>query len=330
MTKAIVLHETGGPDKLSWESVAAPNPGLGQVVIRHTAIGVNYIDTYMRSGLYPVPTPCVIGQQGVGQITALGDGAGRFKLGEKVAYGAAAIGAYSEVRAIDEESLVSVPGGITDEVCAGTLLRGMTAEYLLFRLYTVKPGDYVLVHAASGGTGVILCQWARNLGAKVIGTVGSSSRFEQAREVGCELVLEYADPDFVAKVTEFTGGNLCDIVYDSVGKDTFDVSLACVKKRGCLAAYGNGSGKPQPLDVLRLASEGSIFLTRPRLDHYASNVAETEACASRFFDALLNNTVVPRAADLFPLSNAALAHRHLENRQKLTTPVLVVEQHGSL
>ncbi|MFT4561903.1 MAG: NADPH2:quinone reductase [Gammaproteobacteria bacterium] len=325
MTRAIVLHETGGPEKLSWESVATPNVGDGQVVIHHTAVGVNYIDTYMRSGLYPVPTPSVIGQQGVGHVTALGGGVSRFKVGDKVAYGAAAIGAYAEDRAIEEDSLVRVPNGIGDEVCAATLLRGMTAEYLLFRLYSVKPGDTVLVHAASGGTGVILCQWARTLGANVIGTVGASSRFKHARDVGCQLVLEYTDPDFVAKVSDFTNGKLCDVVYDSVGKDTFEVSLACVKTRGCLAAYGNGSGKPPPLDVLRLASQGSIFLTRPRLDHYASDVAETEACADRFFNSLLSGAVVPRPAQLFSLKDAASAHRHLEDREKLTTPVLVVD-----
>jgi NADPH2:quinone reductase len=226
---------------------------------------------------------------------------------------------------IKARTLVAMPAAVSDEISAANLLRGMTAEYLLFRLYAVQAGDHVLVHAAAGATGVIMCQWARSLGARVIGTVGAASRFEQAHAAGCELVLEYGDPDFVGKVKEFTNGALCNVVYDSVGKDTFDTSLACVKIRGILAAYGNGSGKPPLLDVLRLAAQGSIFVTRPRLDHYATTIAETEACAGRFFDADTAGTVKPRATRVFPLREAALAHRHLEDRDALTTPVLIVE-----
>jgi NADPH2:quinone reductase len=191
-------------------------------------------------------------------------------------------------------------------------------------MFAVKPGQTILVHAAAGATGVILCQWARHLGARVIGTVGASDRFEQARAAGCELVLEYGDTDFVRKVRDFTDGGLCDVVYDSVGKDTFDTSLACVKPRGLLAAYGNGSGKPEPFDVLRLAAQGSVYLTRPRLDHYTATIEETEQCAARFFAAVSDGTVTPRAATTFALRDAAAAHRHLEDRSQLTTPVLIV------
>jgi NADPH2:quinone reductase len=325
MTNAIILHATGGPDQLSWETVAVPEPGPDQVAIRHTAIGVNYIDTYMRSGLYPVALPEVIGQQGVGVVTALGANVSRFATGDKVSYGSAPIGAYAEARVMGTDPLVKVPHGISDELAAATQLRGMTAEYLLFRLYAVRPGDNIIVHAATGGTGVIMAQWARKLGARVIGTVGSPSRFEQAAAVGCELVLEYQDPNFVEKVKDFTDGKLCEAVYDSVGKDTFNTSLQCVKRRGIMVAYGNGSGAPDPVEVLSLARQGSVYLTRPRLDDYARTVVETEACAVHFFDAVASGDVTPRPTQAFPLREASAAHRHLEDRNQLSTPVLTVD-----
>ncbi|HJP36958.1 MAG TPA: quinone oxidoreductase [Gammaproteobacteria bacterium] len=326
MTNAIVLHETGGPEKLLWETAEVLSPEPNQVAIRHTAVGVNYIDTYMRSGLYPIDLPGVIGQQGVGVVTALGAGVGRFAVGDRVTYGMAPGGAYIEERVIGTDVLVPLPKGISDELAAATLLRGMTAEYLLFRLYAVQPGDTVIVHAATGATGVILCQWARVLGARVIGTVGSGSRFERARAAGCELVLEYQDPDFVEKVGDFTDGRLCEVVYDSVGRDTFATSRKCVARRGMLVTFGNASGKPEPLDVLDLASQGSIFVTRPRLDHYAATVEETEGSAARFFAAVASGTVDPRSTQSFPLREAAAAHRHLEDREQLTTPVLVPDR----
>lgn len=324
MTQAIVLHAFGGADELAFESVDLAPPKAHEVALQQTAIGVNYIDTYMRSGLYPVPLPAIIGQQAVGVVTAVGERVTRFAPGDRVAYGSAPIGAYAAARVINERALVAMPDGVTDETSAANLLRGMTAEYLLFRMFEVKAGHTILVHAAAGATGVILCQWARDLGARVIGTVGSRDRFEHARAVGCELVLEYGDPAFTERVRDFTDGGLCDVVYDSVGKDTFDTSLACVKPRGLLAAYGNGSGKPEPLDVLRLAAQGSIYLTRPRLDHYTATVAETEQCAGRFFDAVIAGTIKPRETTTFPLREAAAAHRHLEDRTQLTTPVLLV------
>jgi len=324
MTQAIVLYQFGGPDELVFETVVVPAPKAHEVALQQTAIGVNYIDTYMRSGLYPVPLPAIIGQQAVGVVTAVGSEVTRFAPGDRVAYGSAPIGAYAQARVVNERALVAMPDGVTDETSAANLLRGMTAEYLLFRMFEVKPGHTILVHAAAGATGVILCQWARHLGAHVIGTVGSRDRFEQARAVGCELVLEYSDADFVPKVRDFTDGALCDVVYDSVGKDTFDTSLACVKPRGLLAAYGNGSGKPEPFDVLRLAAQGSVYLTRPRLDHYTATVEETEQCAARFFAAVIDGTVKPRATTTFALRDAAAAHRHLEDRAELTTPVLLV------
>ena len=323
MTKAIVLHNVGGPENFSWETVPEVAPGAGEIALRHTAIGVNYIDTYMRSGLYPVPLPGVLGQQGTGVVTALGEGVSGFAIGQRVAYGSAPIGAYAQARVVPAKCVVAVPDTVSDVVCAANLLRGMTAEYLLFRTTVVKAGDIVLVHAAAGATGVLLSQWARALGARVIGTVGSMARAALASAAGAELVLEYGDPDFVERVVDFTDGRRCDVVYDSVGKDTFDVSMACVKVRGMLVVYGNGSGKPDPLDVLRLAAQGSIFLTRPRLDHYTRDAAETIACAERFFAALESGALTPRPITEFPLPRAADAHRHLENRDCLTTPVLV-------
>lgn len=324
MTQAIVLHQFGGADELVFENIEVPPPKAHEVALQQTAVGVNYIDTYMRSGLYPVPLPAIIGQQAVGVVTAVGSEVTRFAPGDRVAYGSAPIGAYAQARVVNERALVAMPDAVTDETCAANLLRGMTAEYLLFRMYEVQAGQSILVHAAAGATGIILCQWARHLGARVIGTVGSRARFEQARAAGCELVLEYGDEDFVEKVRDFTDGGLCDVVYDSVGKDTFDTSLACVKPRGLLAAYGNGSGKPEPFDVLRLAAQGSVYLTRPRLDHYTATVAETEQCAARFFAAVSDGTVIPRATTTFALRDAAAAHRHLEDRTQLTTPVLTV------
>jgi len=324
MTNAIVLHEIGGPDQLLWETVEVPDPSPDQVAVRHTVIGVNYIDTYMRSGLYPVGLPGVIGQQGVGVVSAVGQNVSRFAVGDKVTYGSAPVGAYAEERVMDTDPLIKLPPGISDELAAANQLRGMTAEYLLFRLYAVKPGDNVIVHAATGGTGVIMAQWACKLGARVIGTVGSPSRFDRARAAGCELVLEYQDPDFVDKVRKFTDGKLCDAVYDSVGKDTFDTSLRCVRPRGMLVAYGNGSGTPDPVEVLSLARQGSIYLTRPRLDDYATTIEETEDCAARFFNAVTTGVVTPRATQAFPLREAPAAHRHLEDRDQLTTPVLAV------
>ena len=325
MVNAMVLHEVGGPGRLLWEAVDVAEPDPTQVKIRHTAIGVNYIDTYMRSGLYPVALPAVIGQQGVGVITAIGSNVTRFAVGDRVGYGSAPVGAYAEERIMDPRPLVKLPEGISDELAAATQLRGMTAEYLLFRLYKLQPGDNIIVHAATGATGVIMVQWARRLGARVIGTVGSPARFDQAREAGCELVIEYQDSRFVEKVSDFTDGKLCEVVYDSVGKDSFATSLQCVKRRGMMVAYGNGSGTPDPVEVLSLARQGSVYLTRPRLDDYATSVEETEACASRFFDAVTSGSVKPRTTRTFPLREAPEAHRHLEDRDELSTPVLTID-----
>ncbi len=325
MINAMVLHKIGGPEQLLWETVDVQDPDETQVKIRHAAIGVNYIDTYMRSGLYPVALPAIVGQQGVGVITAVGTNVTRFAVGDRVGYGSAPVGAYTEERVMDPGPLVKLPMEISDELAAATQLRGMTAEYLLFRLYKVQPGDNVIVHAATGATGVIMAQWARTLGARVIGTVGSATRVDQAKEAGCELVLEYEDPKFVQKVKDFTDGKLCEVVYDSVGKDSFTTSLQCVKRRGMMVAYGNGSGAPDPVEVLSLARQGSVYLTRPRLDDYATSVEETEACASRFFDAVTSGAVKPRTTRTFPLRQAPEAHRHLEDRDKLSTPVLTID-----
>jgi NADPH2:quinone reductase len=322
VARAIVLKEYGGPEQLQLDEVEVGQPGEGEVLIRHTGIGVNYIDTYFRRGVYPIPLPAVIGDQACGVVEALGSGVSEFKRGDRVGYGSSAR-AYIEKRVIKTKDIVRLPDGISDEVVAATLLRGMTAEYLLFRAYELKPGETALVHAATGGTGLIVCQWAKALGATVIASVGAASKFAAATAAGADHVLLHNAADFVEQVRAMTAGRGVDVAYDSVGRDTFMNSIACLRPRGMMVAYGNASGKPEPFDVLTLAAHGSLFLTRPRLNEYIATKDELELSASRFFAALEQRIVRPHDVERFDLADAAAAHIHLEDRAKFTIPILI-------
>jgi NADPH2:quinone reductase len=322
VTRAILLEQYGGPDCLVGRDVEVGAPGAGEVLIRQTGIGVNYIDTYYRRGLYPVPLPAIIGDQATGVVTAVGAGVQGFAVGDRVAYGAKS-GAYVESRVIPACDLVGLPDGLADDVVAATLLRGLTAEYLLFRTHALAAGETAIVHAATGGTGLIVCQWARALGATVIATVGSAEKIAMATAAGADHVLLHGDPDFVRRVRELTGGRGADVAYDSIGRDTFMKSLESLRPRGLMVAYGNASGKVEPFDVLELARLGSLFLARPRLGDYLATRQELELSAGRYFDALARGVVRPHAAERFALADAAAAHRHLEDRSKHTIPILV-------
>jgi len=321
VTPAIVIHAYGGVEQLTLSEIDLGSPGPGEVLIRHTGIGVNYIDTYFRRGIYPIPLPAVIGDQAVGLVEALGPGVSELAEGDTVAYGSVAR-AYCERRVIRADQVVRIPDGVDPDVVAATLTRAMTAEYLLFRLHAVQPDETVIVHAAVGGTGLLMVQWARHLGARVIATVGSESKFAAARQAGADQVLLHQQDDFVEQVKAMTGGRGVDVVYDSVGKDTFEKSLECLRRRGLMVAYGNASGKPDPYDVLGLSRLGSLYLTRPRLNDYVAERAELELSAGRVFEALDAGVLRPHPVKRFALADAAAAHLHLEDRAELSIPIL--------
>lgn len=322
MVRAIVLNEYGGPDNLRLAQIDLPAPGPGEVLIRHTGIGVNFIDTYFRRGLYPLPLPAIIGDQATGVIEQLGPGVHGYAPGDRVAY-ASSGKSYVEARVISIERIVRLPDSVSDEIVAATLVRGLTAEYLLFRLHELKPQETVIVHAATGGTGLMVCQWAKDIGATVIATVGSPAKFAMAEEAGADYVLLHGAEDFVARVRDLTDGRGVDVAYDSIGKDTFMKSIECLRPRGLMVAYGNASGKPEPFDILNLSRLGSLFLTRPRLTEYVASKADLELSAARFFDALERGIVWPHPVERFALEEAPAAHRHLEDREKHTIPILV-------
>ncbi|MFQ3250309.1 MAG: NADPH2:quinone reductase [Glaciecola sp.] len=322
MAKAIVLREYGGPENLRLETVETGTADDASILIRNVAIGVNFIDTYFRRGIYPTTLPAVIGDQGVGIVEECGSAVTHVNVGDRVAY-ASIFGAYIDRRWVDSSQVVRVPDEVSSEVAAASLTRGLTAEYLLFRLHSIKPSDTIIVHAAAGGTGSIICQWAQHMGATVIGTVGSEAKFEAAKQAGCDFVLLHSQDDFVEQIRDITNDTLVDVVYDSVGKDTFNKSLACIKPRGLMVAFGNASGKPDPMDVLALARCGSLFLTRPILTHYVSTQEELELSAARYFAALADGIVTPHALTAYTLNDASAAHEHLEDRSKLSIPILV-------
>ena len=322
MSKAVFVNEYGGPEVLSYQDHHVGRPDPNEVLLRHTAIGVNYIDTYYRYGLYPAELPLIPGDQASGVIEAIGAGVSEFKPGERVAYASKSLGAYAEKRVIDASMIVPLPDDISDEVAGATLTRGLTAEYLTHRLYELKAGETVLVHAAAGGAGRILCQWASKIGARVIGTVGSEEKMEIARENGCTEVLLHGQ-DFVSRVKDLTGGQGVDIAYDSIGKSTFVKSLDCIRPRGMMVSFGNASGKPDSLDVLELAKRGCLFLTRPTLYGYTRNRDELLLSARRYFTAITSGLLHVEAGVPFPLQDAAEAHRHLEDRSIVGSPILI-------
>ena len=322
MSKAIFVNECGGPEVLSFQDYAVGEPGPGEVLVRNTAIGVNYIDTYYRSGLYPAKLPLIPGDQAAAVVVAAGAEAGEFKPGDRVGYASKPLGAYAQERLVDANLLVPLPEGISDEIAGATLTRGLTVEYLTHRLYELKAGETVLVHAAAGGTGRILCQWANAIGATVIGTVGSQEKQDIARENGCSEVLLHQQ-DFVPQVKELTGGQGVAVAYDSIGKSTFMKSLDCIRPRGMMVSFGNSSGKPDSLDVLELAKRGSLFLTRPTLYGYTNNRDDLLLSAGRYFSAISSGLLTVETGIPFPLQDAAEAHRHLEDRSIVGSPILI-------
>jgi NADPH2:quinone reductase len=273
---AIVSHETGGPEVLKWQEVDVGDPGAGEILVRHTAVGLNYIDTYHRTGMYPVEPPFTVGLEGAGVVEALGAGVTTVSVGDRVAYAAPPMGAYAETRVMPAEKVVTVPDGVDDETAAAMMLKGMTTEYLLRRTYQVKAGDTILFHAAAGGVGLIACQWAKALGATVIGTVGTEEKAELARAHGCDHPILYTQEDFVERVKEITDGKGVPVVYDSVGKDTFMKSLDCLQPRGLLASFGQSSGSAGTFDPGILAAKGSLYLTRPTLMTYTATRPDLE------------------------------------------------------
>ena len=315
MSNVVRIRQVGGPEVLRWEDVDVGNPEAGQALIRQTAAGLNYIDTYHRTGLYPVASlPVVLGMEGAGVVEAVGQGVREVSVGDRVAY-CMAIGGYAERRLVQARVLVRLPDGISDEQGAAMMLKGCTAQYLLRRTYTVKPGETILIHAAAGGVGLIACQWAKLLGATVIGTVGSPDKEAVAKAHGCDHTINYKTEHFIERVQEITNGAGVPVVYDSVGKDTFTASLDCLRPRGLMVSFGQSSGAIPPFSPGVLATKGSLFLTRPTLVHYTSTREELVATANQLFDVVLKGAVKIEVNQTYPLNQAAQAHRDLEARK---------------
>jgi NADPH2:quinone reductase len=321
---AIVAQQTGGPEVLKWQEVEVGDPGAGEILVRHTAVGLNYIDTYHRSGMYPVEPPFTVGLEGAGVVEALGSGVTTISVGDRIAYAAPPMGAYAETRLMPAEKVVTVPEGVDDETAAAMMLKGMTAEYLLRRTYQVKAGDTILFHAAAGGVGLIACQWAKALGATVIGTVGTEEKAELARAHGCDHPILYTKEDFVDRVKDITDGKGVPVVYDSVGKDTFMKSLDCLQPRGLLASFGQSSGSAGAFDPGILAAKGSLYLTRPTLMTYTATRPDLEESAKALFDVVASGKVKIEIHNRYPLSEAEQAHRDLEGRKTTGSTIFQV------
>jgi NADPH2:quinone reductase len=324
MSKAVRVHAHGGPEVLTYEEVATGRPEAGQVLIRHTAIGLNFLDTYYRSGLYPAPAglPLTPGGEAAGLVVETGEGVDWLKPGERVAY-TTPLGAYCQQRLIAADRLVKIPSGVSDEQAAAMMLKGMTAEYLLRRTFKVQPGDTILCHAAAGGVGLILGQWAKHLGATVIGTAGSGDKIALARAHGFDHLINYRDKDFVSEVKEITGGRLCDVVYDSVGKDTFPGSLDCLRPRGMFVSFGQSSGPIPPFNMALLSQKGSLFATRPSLYVYIAKREDLESSADALFDVVSKGVVDIKINQRYALAEAATAHADLEGRRTTGTSILI-------
>lgn len=324
MVRAIRVQQTGGPEVLSLKDIDLADPGPGEARIRHHAIGLNFIDTYFRSGLYPAPElPFVPGNEGAGEVLAVGEGVTHVAPGDRVAY-AGPLGAYAEERNIPATHLVKVPDSIGYDIAAAMMLKGMTAQYLLRQTFRVEPGMTILFHAAAGGVGLIACQWANALGATVIGTVGSAEKGELAKAYGCHHVINYRKEDFTARTRELTGGEGVHVVYDGVGKDTFPASLDCLRPLGMWVTFGNASGPVPPLDLLLLSQKGSLFVTRPTLFHYIAKREDLERTANDLMDVVGDGRVRIEVNQTYRLADAAQAHRDLEGRKTTGASVLTV------
>ncbi len=323
MTKAIRFYETGSPDVLRWEDFDPGMPGPGEIRMRTSAVGLNFIDTYQRSGLYPVPLPSGLGMEGAGTIVALGEGVTGLHVGQRIAYPSSPLGAYAEERLLPAKSAVPLPDHIDDRMAAAIMLKGMTAEALLRRVFRVKAGDTILWHAAAGGVGLIACQWARHLGVNVIGTVGSDDKMQLARDHGCAHVINYSREDFVARVRDITDGKGVAVVYDSVGKATWPQSLDCIQPVGTMVSFGNASGPIPPVDALLLMRKGSLFFTRPSVFDYTRTREELLDSANALFDVIARKAVKVEINQTYALKDAALAHQNLEARKTTGSTILL-------
>ena len=324
MTHAIRFHRTGGPDVLVREEVELGKPGPGEARIRHTAVGVNFVDIYYRSGVYPVQLPSGLGGEGAGVVEEVGPGVADLKPGDRVAYGNAPLGAYAEERLIPADRLIKLPDSIDDKTAAAMMLKGLTVQYLIRQTYRVKADDTILLHAAAGGVGLILDQWAKHLGATVIGTVGSDEKAKAAKAHGCAHTIVYTREDFVKRVDEITEGRKVPVVYDSVGKDTFLKSLDCLAPLGIAVLFGQSSGNVDPLNLGLLAQKGSLYVTRPTLNTYAAKRENLLAMAKELFDVVLSGAVKIEVNQTYPLKDAAKAHADIEARKTTGSTVLLV------
>ena len=323
MAHAIRIHQQGGPELMRWEPVDVGDPAAGQLKLKQHAVGLNFIDTYHRSGLYKLPNlPAVIGSEGAGEVVAVGAGVSEVKVGDRVAY-AGQPGAYAQERLIAADRVVRIPDSVDYKTAGAMMLKGMTVRYLLRQTYKVGPGTVMLLHAAAGGIGLIACQWARHLGATIIGTVGSEDKAKLAKEHGCTHVINYRSESFVERVKAITGGKGCDVVYDSVGKDTFPASLDCLKPFGLWVSFGNSSGSVQAFDITMLAGKGSLFATRPTLVTYTAKREDLLANSAELFEMVTKGIVKINVNQTYALKDAAQAHRDLEARKTTGATVLL-------
>jgi NADPH:quinone reductase len=324
MVAAVRVHKVGGPEVLTYEDIEVAAPGPGQLRVKQHACGVNYIDTYFRMGMYPSPVglPFVAGNEGAGEVTAIGPGVTEFKVGDHVGY-VVGLGCYAAERLVAADRAVKLPAGIGFEQAAGMMLKGMTAEYLVRRTFKVEKGMNVLMHAAAGGVGLILCQWANHLGANVIGTVGSKDKAELAMANGCHHTILYRDEDFVARVKEITGGKLCDVVYDGIGKTTFPASLDCIRPLGMFVSFGSASGQIDAFNINILQTKGSLFATRPTLNTYAAKRADLLSIANGLFAVVASGAVKIPVNQKYALRDAVKAHKDLESRNTTGSTILV-------
>ncbi|RPI36159.1 MAG: quinone oxidoreductase [Hyphomicrobiaceae bacterium] len=323
MTKAVRFHKTGGPEVVVYEDVTVGDPGPDEARVKNTAIGLNFIDTYHRGGLYPLPLPSGVGSEAAGVVEAVGKNVTWVKPGDRVAYAGGSLGAYAEVRLVPGGRLVKIPEGISDKTAAAAMLKGLTTQYLLRQTFKVQPGQTVLFHAAAGGVGLIAGQWLKALGATAIGTVGSDAKAKIAKAHGWQHVINYSKENFVEKVKALTGGKGVPVVYDSVGKDTFMGSLDCLQPRGLLAVFGNGSGPVAAFDINLLAAKGSLYVTRPTLVTYTSKREDLEPMAAELFDMIKSGKVKIEINQTYALKDAAQAHRDLEGRKTTGSTILL-------
>jgi NADPH2:quinone reductase len=324
MSRAIRFYQTGGPEVLVWEEVAVGRPGRGEARVRQTAVGLNYVDIYVRRGLYPAALPSGLGTEAAGMVEEVGPGVTDIKPRDRVAYAGGPLGAYSEERVMPADRLVVLPEGISDQQAAAMMLKGLTVQYLIRQIHNVGKDDIILFHAAAGGVGLIACQWAKSLGATIIGTAGSEAKAKIAKARGCDYPVIYTQEDFVGVVEKATQGEKLPVVYDSVGKDTFTKSLDCLRPRGLMVSFGQSSGPVGPVDLGIFAQKGSLFFTRPTLNTYAAKRADLLAMAKDLFDVVVSGAVQIEIKQTFPLKDAAQAHRELESRKTVGSTVLIV------